>query len=96
MSGGALDYFYSRVENVAGEVALRARTPLHRAFAAHLRKVSQALHDIEWLFSHDYSPGQEEDAIRACLGAGEELHAAIDQARAAAAELQAVLNAAER
>ena len=50
MSGGRLNYAYSKVENVAYDVASNAKSNLHRAFAEHLLKVSKALHDLEWRY----------------------------------------------
>ena len=60
MSGGSLDYVYSKVENAIDEIQERARTDLEFAFISHLRKVSKALHDLEWFYSGDYS---EEEAM---------------------------------
>lgn len=36
MSGGRLNYAYSKVENIAYDVASNAKSNLHRAFAEHL------------------------------------------------------------
>ena len=83
MSGGSLNYAYSRVEDIAHEVRMRAETNLHRSFASHLMKVAKALHDIEWVLSCDYAPCDEVDAIRAVVTRNEE----IDQAKATAKEL---------
>ena len=63
MSGGSMDYMYSRLEQVTFE----QNTPLRKQFAEHLKLVAQALHDIEWVDSADYAPGDEDEAIRACL-----------------------------
>jgi hypothetical protein len=90
MSGGSMDYLYSRVANVY----FVASTPERRAFAAHLLKVSKALHDIEWVDSADYSPGDENEAIRACLSNSLILEAAIEQAREVAEVLRAELERA--
>lgn len=91
MSGGSLNYVSYKVEDAACEVLRRAETPLHRAFANHLTKVAKALHDIEWMFSCDTSPGDEEEAIRACLTEGAELQAAIDAATKARDDLNALI-----
>lgn len=66
MSGGSYEYAYHRIEELAADI--RATTALRKAFKAHLVKVAKACHDIEWVDSCDYSPGDEDDAIRACLG----------------------------
>lgn len=88
MSGGSLNYVYRKVEDAARDIAMLAETPLHRAFVAHLIKVAYALHDIEMLFSDDYSPGQEVDAIRAVVTPAAVLETATEHARAALSELQ--------
>ena len=64
MSGGSMDYLYSKVLHCAD---FPLDTPERIAFAAHLKLVAQALHDIEWVDSGDYGPGDENDAIQACL-----------------------------
>lgn len=96
MSGGSLHYAYSRVEDAAREVSRRAETPLHRAFCQHLMKVAKALHDLEWVWSCDYGPGDEVEAINACLHEGATLEACIERANEVMKELQAELEHANR
>jgi hypothetical protein len=68
MSGGSYNYAYSHVDDVAGAIESRhTDSPLHLAFAAHLRLVAKAMHDIEWVDSYDYGPGDDLAAIRAVL-----------------------------
>ena len=88
MSGGSLNYAYSQVESIAYDLLRRGETNLHRAFAAHLMKCAKALHDVEWVFSCDYSPGDEVDAIRAVISRSDE----VDQAKETARQLIAELN----
>lgn len=64
MSGGSLNYLSSRIER---EAVFHTDTPERKAFAKHLELVCKALHDIEWVDSCDYGPGDENDAIRACF-----------------------------
>lgn len=71
-----MNYLYSKIECDAN---FRCDTPLRKAFRKHLEKVTQALHDIEWVDSGDYGAGQEEEAINACLAKGDVLQAAIDE-----------------
>lgn len=66
MSGGSYGYAYGKIEDLANEI--RPTSPLRKAFKTHLRKVAKACHDIEWVDSGDYGPGDEDEAIRACLG----------------------------
>jgi hypothetical protein len=62
MSGGAYDYAYIKVEDMARELE-KHKDPLRRAFAEHLFSVSKAMYDVEWVDSGDYSPGAEHEAI---------------------------------
>lgn len=91
MSGGSLDYVYSRVESAASEIAQRATCLEHKAFAAHLLLVARALHDIEWVFSCDFGPGDDLSAIRKVLGenhAGITRQVAVDEVRRILADLE--------
>lgn len=71
MSGGSLDYVYSRVQDAAEKIFLHyghrlgeddlpddykaEDRPLALAFARHLMKVSEALRELEWKMSDDGS-----------------------------------------
>lgn len=81
MSGGSLDYVYTRVEEAADRIT--PDTALRRAFIKHLKLVSQALYEIEWAQSGDTSPGNEDElkAIRACLHPGAPIATLIDEAK---------------
>lgn len=58
MSGGSLNYLYRLVQEGAETIRLfEPPNPLYHEFADHLKKVAQALHDIEWVQSCDYSLG---------------------------------------
>jgi len=80
-----MDYIYLRLS----DANFTCDTIERKAFAAHMIKVAKALHDIEWVDSGDYGPGDDSEAIRACLAPGMALEAAIEQAKKAAEELQA-------
>ena len=86
MSGGSMNYLYSKIEY---EATFHEDTPERRAFAKHLKLVAKALHDIEWVDSGDCRPGDENEAIRACVGDRAILFAAIEAAENARAELDA-------
>ena len=77
MSGGALNYMYGTLEALAEQIERRADSALHKAFARHLFKVAQAAHDLEWVWSGDWSPGDEEAAIKACMDWKRETRAVI-------------------
>lgn len=77
-----MNYLYSKLEY---EANFREDTPERRAFAKHLKLVAKALHDIEWVESGDYGPGDDAEAIRACLSNGATLEAAVDVAHEARA-----------
>jgi hypothetical protein len=91
MSGGSLDYVYRRVDDAIEAIEARATTAQQRAFAAHLRLVSKALHDLEWVWSADKSPGDEEAAIAAVVTPAAVLAEAVAQARKAQQELTEAL-----
>lgn len=58
MSGGSMNYLYSRVEDVADEL-IDSGDVRRVAFGMHLKLVSKALRSIEWVDSADYGPGDE-------------------------------------
>lgn len=88
MSGGSLNYAYSQVENIAYDVLRRADTNLHKAFAKHLLKVAKALYALEWVYSSDYSYGDEVEAIREVITRSEEIESAKEEAKKLIAELE--------
>lgn len=67
MSGGSLDYVYSRVQDAADRIKGDDR-PMYRAFAKHLILVADALHAVEWEYSSDYAKGEAEADIKKVLG----------------------------
>lgn len=70
MSGGHYDYAYTRIQEFAD--ALEPTTPLRAAFKEHMNLVVKAAHDIEWVDSCDWGPGDEDEALRVVLSAGSE------------------------
>ena len=97
MSGGSYDYADIKIEEFANDI--RPTTPLRKAFKAHLRKVAKACHDIEWVDSGDCGPGDENEAIRACLGKNGPalvIAEAIKEAARARAELDAAIVEAQK
>ena len=95
MSGGELDYVYLKVLDACGTIEQRARTPLHVALVKHLRKVADALHNLEWVWSGDMSPGDEDETIRALVGVHGELSAALDMALIARHSLDSAIQKAQ-
>ena len=92
MSGGSMNYIYSRLEC---DAKFTADTPERRAFARHLKLVAKALHDIEWVDSGDCGPGDENAAIRACLSDAVMLATVLEMAKEAVATLQSEIDKAE-
>lgn len=66
MSGGSWEYVGYKVQEAA-ERLVRSQQPERRALGERLALMAQALLDIEWVDSADYSPGREADAIRKAL-----------------------------
>ena len=91
MSGGSLDYVCYKVDDAIDTIEKRATTVLQKAFAAHLKDVSKALHDLEWVYSGDYSEGQEVESLRKVINKEMELKAATEQAEFALKQLKDVL-----
>ena len=91
MSGGSMNYLYSKLEY---DATFREDTPERKAFAKHLKLVAKALHDIEWVESGDYGPGDDIKAIRACLSSAATLEAAVEAAHEARKALTAELERA--
>ena len=96
MSGGSLDYAYCKVSDAANTIMGRSRNPLHLAFAKHLMRVSEALHDLEWVYSDDCSSPQEEESIRLVLRPGDELESATEEANTALANLNSAIERAKK
>lgn len=67
MSGGSMDYLYSKVEEVADSL-MHSKEPHRRAFARHLKDVSNALYSIEWVDSGDCGTGSDIEPISKVLG----------------------------
>ena len=91
MSGGSLDYVCYKLDDAIEVIERRATTVLQIAFAAHLKDVSKALHDLEWVYSGDYSEGQEVESLRKVINKEMELKAATEQAEFALKQLKDVL-----
>lgn len=70
VSGGHYDYAYQSIDRFIREFQHKANTPIRQAFLKQIARVSQAMHDIEWVDSGDYSEGDEDNAIIKCLGIG--------------------------
>lgn len=98
MSGGSWDYLYGRIEDAASTLQ-NSKEPLRRAFGKHMVKVAKAMHDIEWVDSCDYSPGDEIKSIEDVLdGDGKRavLEECMAHAEGAMRELQAALAAVKK
>ena len=83
MSGGAYDYAFGKVTEVAEQISEKgdchaAPPHLRRAFKEHLRKIADVLRAIEWNDSGD-GDQDEEDLLREILGPGRCFDGSIDQ-----------------
>lgn len=93
MSGGSMDYLCWKVEEIARQIADKATSPLHKAFATHLELVAKALHDLEWVWDCDKAPGDEVEAIMAVVSRADVLSEAVKSAEQARKDLEAALAA---
>ena len=91
MSGGSLDYVCYKLDDAIEVIERRATTVLQKAFAKHLKDVAKALHDLEWVYSGDYSDGDDVEALRKVVNKEMELKAATEQAEFALKQLKDVL-----
>ena len=64
MSGGSFDYLYMKVEEMADEIIPPARTKDELEFAYLLNEISALMHDLEWVYSGDYSIGEFQEKYR--------------------------------
>jgi hypothetical protein len=87
MSGGTMDYLFQRVSEEAARL-LVSRNSTRRAFGRHLLLVADALHDIEWVDSGDYSDGGEIEAIMKVITRQDILKECIEQANEAKKNLE--------
>lgn len=95
MSGGALDYAYEHISNTASIVMTRARTPLERAFANHLHRISEALQALEWSLSADTAKDAADIQMRGCLRKGDVLRQLMADAKGISRELEAEIHRLE-
>lgn len=87
MSGGSMNYLYSRV----AEAEFKPDTALRRAFKEHLKLVADALRAIEWNDSGD-GDSTEDEAIKACLPSDMRIRQAAAEAKLTVTELSKVLS----
>jgi hypothetical protein len=101
MSGGSYNYAYSALENLATDILTSRginKSPQRLAFAKRLMLMAKAAHDIEWVDSGDYGPGDEMESIKEALGPNYEIEclvAYLEEARTTIAVLQNLIQEAE-
>jgi hypothetical protein len=83
MSGGSMDYLYSRILDANFEL----NTPERKAFKAHLEKVAKACKAIEWVDSGDSSEGSETNKILECVTSQDVLNQLVKDAQRTVEEL---------
>ncbi len=90
MSGGCLNYVYSQVREAA-ETTQHSHRPEIQAFSAHLFKVSDALHNLEWFLSGDSSEETAIEAIMKVISPQDVLKTTIENAKQARDDLEKYL-----
>lgn len=70
MSGGSWNYICYQIEEIASSIYYQQNLPtdLSKKLYQKINLLSIAMHDIEWVDSYDYSPGEEETAVKYFLG----------------------------
>lgn len=66
MSGGSWDHVYRNFADVADRLKASPGAE-RRALGEFVQRITVAMHDIEWVDSGDYGPGDELKAIREAL-----------------------------
>lgn len=64
MSGGSMDYAYSKVRMIAEEFLEGSEEPLRRVLATELFELADVLRAIEWSDSGDTAPDEWKDHAR--------------------------------
>lgn len=93
MSGGSWDYMFGKMDE-AGARLFGSSNYLRRALGRRMVKMAKAMHDIEWVDSGDYSPGDDTKAIQQALGKDAkalELYEVVEAGRKVLVELQTAL-----
>ena len=80
MSGGSWEYLCYKVQDAAHSLC-QEKCNHRKAFGKHLKLVAEALHDIEWVDSSDYGPGDEIKSIMKCIGPQDVLNSSVDDVR---------------
>lgn len=65
MSGGSYNYAFLEVDEFEGQLTKLKEYPQREVFGELLVLVAKAMHDIEWVDSGDYAPGDDIEAIDA-------------------------------
>ena len=64
MSGGSMDYAYSKVRMIAEQFLEDSDDPLRRALATELFEIADVLKAIEWSDSGDTAPDEWQNHVR--------------------------------
>ena len=95
MSGGALDYAFTHMENAAESIRKKRMGTLWDALADHCEFLSHVLYKAEWALSGDSSYEEAEKMIRGLITPQMELEVAVDEGKRVLAELGKALERAE-
>jgi hypothetical protein len=90
MSGGSWNYAHTAVREAAERLQTE-EDPNRKALGRLLERCADALHDIEWVDSNDYAPGQEFPAIRNAIDASDLADVTIGMLREAIGRAERVL-----
>jgi threonine dehydrogenase-like Zn-dependent dehydrogenase len=87
MSGGSWGYSFRYVMEAADRLK-NSKCKKRKAFGDHLKLIANALHDIEWVDSCDYGPGDEIEAIMKVISKKDVIKVTLDDAKETIKELQ--------
>lgn len=91
MSGGSFNYLFRDIQEAADILSDVSEPAYRRAFSEHLRKVAEAMQDVEWVDSGDMSPGADEKSIMECITPQDVLCASVERAVEVKNELEKLI-----
>lgn len=96
MSGGSWDYLYSKIEEAAVRLCSKEQPSYRRSFGEHMKKISKAMHAIEWADSYDSSEEYAKKAIMEIISPRDCLNVSIAEAIKISDELIELLELCDR
>lgn len=81
MSGGSLDYFCWKIENIARKLPRETQNKHFLSIIPHLEKLAIVMHDIEWAIDGDIADDDAIKSIKEFLSPTDILSSLLDEAK---------------